>query len=221
MGKLGFTVIHSGLIEISMEKGVMDARPSCSLLRLGSMNILIDLEHPKEDGSALREELEREGLTPADIQYVFFTHLHPDHIGHKNLFTEATFVFHKDEKMSFLFRDDRKIELSGSSIFGITESTVTGPMKAVSVPDMGKLGNSMYIHHCPGHTPGSVAIFVNIENKVHAFTGDLFLTKEYFDEMKVPGSTWDALNIPAQMEFIREVADVIIPGHGEPFEVKK
>ena len=81
--------------------------------------------------------------------------------------------------------------------------------------------NSIYFHHCPGHTPGSMTIFINIENKIHAFVGDIFLSEEYFKEMKLPGSTWDEDPIPAQMECIKANADIIIPGHGRPFNVKR
>jgi|GEM_PF-3860232 len=221
MADLKFSVIQNGNIDISSDKGVQDSRPSCSLLQLGSINILIDLGHPQEDPADITDGLKKYGLTPADIQYVFFTHLHPDHIGHKNLFSGSTFVFHKDEKMAFVFKNDKTIALSESSIFGITENSIAGPMRSKTVPDFNKLGNSIYFHHCPGHTPGSMTIFTNIENKIHAFVGDIFLSEEYFRKMILPGSTWDETPIPAQMEFIKVNADIIIPGHGKPFEVNR
>lgn len=221
MGQLNFSVIMSGNIDISSDRGVQDSRPSCSLLNLGSMNILIDLGHPQDDPSMITEGLKKQGLTPDDIDYVFFTHLHPDHIGHKSLFKNSTFVFHKDEKLTFVFKNDKSVQLDGSSIFGISETSIAGPIAAQKVPDLKNLGNSVYFHHCPGHTPGSMVIFANINGKVHAFTGDIFLSEEYFIEMKVPGSTWDEVPIPGQMEFIKGNTDIIIPGHGKPFSVKE
>lgn len=221
MEHLKFSVIQSGSIEISAEKGVQDSRPSCSLLTLGSMNILIDLEHPQEDPASIIDSLKSHGLTPEDIQYVLFTHLHPDHIGHKSLFTNSTFIFHEDEKLTFVFKNDKTIPLNSSAIIGISESGIAGPIVSKKVPDLNNLNNSIYFHHCPGHTPGSLVIFANIESKIHAFTGDIFLSEEYFNEMKLPGSTWKEETIPEQMEFIKANSDIIIPGHGKPFIVKR
>ncbi len=221
MTELKLSVIKSGNIDISLEKGVVDTRPSCTLLRMGLMNMLVDLADPQEDPDVIVEGLAEAGLSPSDILYVIFTHLHPDHFGHSNLFKNSTFIFHADEKLSFVFKNHKKIELSGSSVFGITENCVTGPMKAKAVPDFNKLGNSIYLHHCPGHTPGSMAIFVNISGNVYAIVGDIFLNEEYYKEMKIPGSTWREAPIPDQMKFIKANSDIIIPGHGEPFKVNR
>ncbi len=221
MAELELSVIKSGNIDISVNKGVLDMRPSCTLLKMGSMNILIDLAEPKEDSAIIIEGLKEAGLSPSEISYIIFTHLHPDHFGHSNLFKNSTFIFHADEKLSFVFKNHKKIELSGSSIFGITEGSVIGPMKPKAVPDFNKLGNSIYLHHCPGHTPGSMVVFVNISGNVYALVGDIFLNEEYYKEMKIPGSTWREAPIPDQMKFIKANSDIIIPGHGEPFRVNR
>ena len=46
------------------------------------------------------EALEREGLTPKDIDTVLYTHLHNDHAGCALLFPEAKTYFQKDEQLS-------------------------------------------------------------------------------------------------------------------------
>ena len=95
---VSFSLVQPGLIEITPEEGVKDSRPTCSLLVNDDFRVLIDLEHPKEDGTEFKDALGRLGLLTTKIDAVIFTHLHPDHIGHKDLFPHVTFVYHKDEK---------------------------------------------------------------------------------------------------------------------------
>jgi glyoxylase-like metal-dependent hydrolase (beta-lactamase superfamily II) len=84
-------------------------------------------------------------------------------------------------------------------------------------PDLRDLGSKLYIRHAPGHTPGSTMIFASVGGLVYAFVGDTFLNRTYFEEWKPPGSSWDQGRIYRHMEYVRERADVIVPGHGHPF----
>lgn len=211
--------VQTGLIDISQEEGVKDSRPTCTYLKVGDFNVLIDTEHPKEDGVEFKQNLARLGLTPEDIHAVVFTHLHPDHIGHKDLFVNATFVFQGNEKFCFYFKKDTCTRMEGSAILELSPEGVKNPKYIDETPDLKTLGDSLYIKLCPGHTIGSTAIFAFINGKVHCFAGDMFLFKEYFDEWKPPGSNWDESQIPQWMEFIRDHAEVIVPGHGEAWEI--
>ncbi|MCP4050813.1 MAG: hypothetical protein GY730_08930, partial [bacterium] len=115
------------------------------------------------------------------------------------------------------FNENRTVKLSGSALWKITESAV--PEQINYTPDLKELNESLYIKHCPGHTKGSVVIFVSIENLVYAFVGGVFLNREYFESWTPPGMSWKEDRIYEHMNFIKENADVIIPGHGEPFRV--
>ncbi len=109
------------------------------------------------------------------------------------------------------------IKLEGGVIF---ELSVDGVFRYVDiVPDLHNLGNCIYVRHCPGHTKGSLVIFACIEGLVHAFVGGIFLNKSYYDRWEPPGMSWKQERIYEHMAFIKENADVIVPGHGTPFRI--
>jgi glyoxylase-like metal-dependent hydrolase (beta-lactamase superfamily II) len=214
-----FELIQAGSIEITQEEGVKDSRPTSSLLEHDGFRLVIDTEHPKEDGRQFGAAFARLGFSPADARCVIFTHLHPDHFGHKHLFPDATFVFHKDERMGFYFENDRKVVLQGSALLGFHGNELERPEYLDASPDLRNLGDRIYIRHAPGHTPGSTMIFARIDHLVYAWVGDTFLNQNKFEEWQPPGSSWNRELIYEHMEYAREVADVIIPGHGPPFRI--
>ena len=214
---LQFRIVQNGTFEMTPETGVTDNRPTSSLIRSEGLNVLIDLDHPIKESSDLADALASLGVTPQQINVVLLTHLHPDHIGHKDLFPGALFMFHKDERLSFYFKENRNLQLECNVIF---ELSVDGVFRYVDVvPDLHDLGNCIYIRHCPGHTKGSLVIFACIDGRVHAFVGGIFLNKAYYDRWEPPGMSWKQERIYEHMAFIKENADVIVPGHGTPFSV--
>ena len=96
-----FTDIPEGLVE---ELGVENGIPSslCAfLVRKDGKNILFDSGNGAKD-SQLVPVLASFGITPEDIDYVFITHLHGDHIGGmvkdgQAVFTNAVVYLNKDE----------------------------------------------------------------------------------------------------------------------------
>lgn len=210
-------VVRPGLIEVSRDEGVKESRPSCSLLECAGFRVLVDLGHPKESPEPLLSALRARGLRPADVHAVLFTHLHPDHIGHKDLFRHALFVFHRDERLAFYFRGDRTLRLNGSALLELSPETFSRPRDAEEWPVLRALGRHVYVRHCPGHTPGSVVAYVCVGGRIHALAGDVILNREYSDAGIPPGSSWKPDLIPEQMRAIVGRADVIIPGHGAPF----
>jgi glyoxylase-like metal-dependent hydrolase (beta-lactamase superfamily II) len=216
---LTFDLIQTGLIEITQEEGVKDSRPTSSLLGGEQFRCVIDTEHPKEDGTEYLAAFGRLGVSPSDVGCVIFTHLHPDHFGHKHLFPNATFIFHKDERLGFYFKKDRKLVLEGDALLTLSPDTLVRAEHIGYEPDLRALGDQIYVRHAPGHTPGSTMIFALIGGLVHAWTGDVFLNQAYYDEWRPPGSSWNQDRIYEHMEYARRRADVIVPGHGAPFRI--
>jgi glyoxylase-like metal-dependent hydrolase (beta-lactamase superfamily II) len=117
------------------------------------------------------------------------------------------------------FKEDRKVLLEGDVVVDLSPRGVCSPQKVGHEPELGNLGNKIYIRHMPGHTPGSVAIFAVINRKVFAWAGDIFLNEDYFDRGEIPHCSWAPDRLFEHMEYIKEHADFIVPGHGSPFRV--
>ncbi len=123
---LQLKIVQDGTFEMTPGKGVIENRPTCSLIEfkgwdaLKNWNTLIDLDHPINDSSDLVNALAYLGITPQQIKVVILTHLHPDHIGHKDLFPNAIFMYHKDERLSFYFKNNQTIELAGDVIYELS-----------------------------------------------------------------------------------------------------
>jgi len=72
----------------------------------------------------------------------------------------------------------------------------------------------------PGHTPGSIAVRVEIDNKIALFTGDalqpdgLFLESITFGWQGDPGFDKKAI-VNSMMKLMKYETDMILPGHGK------
>lgn len=164
----------------------------------GPMNIIVDTGGPA-DGRYILDALGREGLRPDDICFVICTHGHSDHTGNNNLFTEATFIVSHDISKGdlFTFHDFK----SGASYI-IDENVEVVPT--------------------PGHTSQDISVLVKTAEGLVAVVGDLF---ECERDMEDEGLWRATSELPAEQEKSRAIilaaADIIIPGHGEGFRVKR
>jgi glyoxylase-like metal-dependent hydrolase (beta-lactamase superfamily II) len=213
-----FGIIQRGLMEITRKEGMKEFRPTSSILACGESKVVIDTTHPKEDPKEFIDAMMRLGVSPKEVGAVIFTHLHPDHWGHKDLFSNAVFLFHRNEKFGELwFKEDRKLLLNGDALLDLSPKGIGYPENIGHEPELRNLGNKVYIRHMPGHTPGSVAIFALIHRKLFSWVGDIFLNKDYFDRRAISHCSWDQDRLSEHMDYIRTRADFIVPGHGAPF----
>jgi glyoxylase-like metal-dependent hydrolase (beta-lactamase superfamily II) len=95
----------------------------------------------------LPRALERAGVDAADVELVFFTHLHVDHVGWAPLFTEARAVVHAADLAHF----DRPATRAKLEHFGSRLETIDGAAEVA--PGLRGLPT-------PGHTPGHTSLYV-------------------------------------------------------------
>ncbi|MCP4600423.1 MAG: MBL fold metallo-hydrolase [Proteobacteria bacterium] len=215
-------VIQQGRIEMTPDECVKECSPTSSLLELEDFKVVIDTMHPKEDKRKYIHAMLRLSASPVDVDVVIFTHLHPDHFGHKELFPNSVFVFHRDEKFGPLwFKEDDKVVLTGNALFNLGYQSAFSPEYIDYEPDLKNLENKIYIRHIPGHTPGSVAVFASINSAVHCWVGDTFLDEAYFNRRETPHCSWEEDRIYEHMDYIETHADVIVPGHGSAFRIER
>ncbi len=72
----------------------------------------------------------------------------------------------------------------------------------------------------PGHTPESVSLFVNSDRR-WAIVGDALPIKDNYLKWVPPGLNYDPEKALRSMKRIVDWADVVVPGHDAPFEIRR
>jgi glyoxylase-like metal-dependent hydrolase (beta-lactamase superfamily II) len=169
---------------------------SITLLK-GPKNVVIDTGGPWNHGYLL-ESLEAEGLLPADIDVVVCTHGHSDHVGNVNLFPQATLVVSHDICNGDLY-----------TVHDFAESPFP-------------IDDDVEVIATPGHTKQDVSVIVRTAAGTYAIVGDLFECAEDLENEEL----WRPISEDPQEHersraLVLELADFIVPGHGEMFEVRR
>ncbi len=132
----------------------------------------------------LLSELQKAGFQAGDIDTVFLTHLHPDHVGwnltrpgsnggdESPTFPNARYVAHEADWAAF----DTPLD---SQIFGYDWWAETvAPLRRLGVLDLisgeTELTGDLTIIPTPGHTPGSMSMIVNSGGERAFIMGDVF-----------------------------------------------
>lgn len=161
-------------------------------------NCMVDLG-VATDKNIILQQLKRNGLTPQDIDVVILTHSDVDHIGNMNLFPDATFIGGNDVIQGDLFKEFFKEKYS--------------------------VDENITVIHTPGHDNRSISVLVKTSKGMVAITGDLFeYNKDWVTaDTSQPWETWsqDKKLQDKSRTKIWELADYIIPGHGDIFKVDK
>lgn len=166
----------------------------CYLIRSQGQTILVDTgigdtaSNPGTIGmfggeveGNLLSELQAAGVSPGDIDIVFLTHLHPDHVGW-NLsarganpaasFPNARYVANQADSAAFITPKDEEI-------FGFSywEETIA-PLERLGVLELldgeKALTSEVTAISTPGHTPGSMSLSIASSGESALILGDVF-----------------------------------------------
>ena len=131
------------------------------------------------DGKLLAE-LQSAGVAPGDVNTVFFTHLHPDHVG-SNLsqeggriratFSGARYVVHQadwdafgskevQDIFPFSFWDETLAPLEGLGVLDLITGEQAMTSEVTAIPT-------------PGHTPGHMSLLINSGGERAVIMGDV------------------------------------------------
>jgi glyoxylase-like metal-dependent hydrolase (beta-lactamase superfamily II) len=170
----------------------------------GQCNIIVDTGSFL-DKDTLIHELENEGLRPEDIAAVIITHLDLDHIVNTYLFNNAK-VFCK-------FR--------GGEYPGQTHFPSEGRLERTDLLKKDLIDKDVEIILTPGHAEDMIPVIVNTAEGKVVVAGDAFPSKEWIDFNRQPSPLiTDIEKFNQSRRMILEVADYIVPGHGEMFKVE-
>ncbi len=169
------------------EDGVF-TRVGCVLVRAGDRTMLVDtgigpgpvalFGHSR---GQLMEELARHGVAPGDIQVVFLTHLHPDHVGWnltpdgKPSFPNARYVVSRTDWE--VFHSPEVKAAMEALVPGCVERDVT-PLAELGVLDLidgeTDILPSIRAFPTPGHTTGHMSLHVVSGGQQALILGDVF-----------------------------------------------
>lgn len=175
---------------------------NCYLLTAGTDAVVIDVGL---DPDRLIEKIESEGL---DVQAVYITHFHLDHIGGVKEFLQ------KFDVPVYASADDqflKEISLEGGGIREFVEY-LDFPFETIQPGARHALGQPMMVLDTPGHTPGSLSFFFPAAGCV--FVGDLIFMIAVGRTDLPRGSSSDLLGSIRSRIFILPDDTRIFSGHG-------
>jgi glyoxylase-like metal-dependent hydrolase (beta-lactamase superfamily II) len=181
------------------------------LLRRSGKNILFDTGS-YGDRQPLVARLAACGLAPEDIDLVFASHFHYDHVANAEIFACPVAVSERERcyatQAEYLARHDpfvprALIPFLGARLTGVPEGDEVAPgVRTVALP---------------GHTPGTTGLLLEGEGVLLA--GDAVKNAWDFVRGEPPPSFHSRDTAPGNYQRIRELARVVVPGHDRPFEL--
>lgn len=150
-------------------------------------------------------------LDPTDIDCVVCSHLHPDHCGCNEFFTNATILVSRlelqsarepDQERRGYFTADFEHPIAIDEVDG--ERDVFGDGRVVLKP-------------LPGHTPGSIGAMVALDKSGLMFlTSDAVSIRQNLDDDAPPRNTWNrdaAFKTFAEVRHVEKAGGTIVCGH--------
>jgi N-acyl homoserine lactone hydrolase len=180
--------------------------------------VLYDVYKPdRKPDLAIRAQLQKIGMTPADIKYVVVGHFHLDHAGNVGLFPQATIVFQTDEIRAAYWPPPGAAAPYITADFAMLRApigkTLANAQKTIELNgDLDLFGDgSIYIHRAVGHTPGSQVMVVRLPHTgTVVLTSDACYLKENLDKDILPsiGLVYSPSDMLQQYQWIKRVRDL-------------
>jgi glyoxylase-like metal-dependent hydrolase (beta-lactamase superfamily II) len=181
-----------------LQNGWVASSTTCLIIS-GDKKIITD---PGCNRQKLLDALQKENLTTDDIDYVFLSHCHPDHILLASLFEKAKYVTYDS---NLVYDNDLLVAF-----------------------DKNILGEDIEIIETPGHVLEHLSLLVDTPEGKVAVAGDVIWwvdgQEQIVDIYQKDHSQAKGMNMEKLIESRKkliELADYIIPGHGKMFKVKK
>lgn len=184
---------------------------NCSILGDPATREAIVID-PGDDIREIVAILDRHGLT---VKTIVITHAHIDHIGgaHKlRALTGAPVYMHQDDAGLASHLD---MQAAWLGVPAPHNPGIDIPAREGDILRAGSM--EAHVLHTPGHTPGSISLFIPAEQKLIA--GDT-LFKGSVGRTDLPGGDFDKLSnsIRGKLYTLPDTT-IVYPGHGEPTDI--
>lgn len=195
---------------------VRASHATTTLIREGNAHLLVDPSLPPEVlGHRLHERM---GLGPSQIDRIFLTNFRPIHRRGLPMFPDAEWLIPREERESV--EAHLKSVIADAETRGDIETRREAEEELAllgrTVPAPDKLSASVHLFPSPGVTPGAAALLVP-EAHTWVIAGDAIITREHYEEGRIFERCVNPEQARESFVEIAEVADVIVPGHGNLF----
>lgn len=176
--------------------------------------ILVDPAHVGRR-TFLWDALAARGLTPADIDLVVLTHAHWDHVQNIDVFDHAPLCVHPDERR-YSHAPHRQDWATPAWTGDILER-----MDIREIEEGDELIPGVRVVDLAGHTVGSIGITVENSSGLSLITGDALHYAHVALTRANPLVFWDPEQAVASIDRAVALADVVYPGHDQPFRLTR
>ena len=176
--------------------------PLCTstLIRAPGVNIIVDPALPPAEMAVALDGAT--GLKPDQVGIVYITHGHGDHYVGLELFGDARWLCAPAEAEA-------------------CKATLTPEMaaKIEAAPD--EITPGVRLIALPGHTLGLAGLLFDSRDGRVAVIGDAAMTRDFFEDRRGYFNSVDMELSAQSIAKVAEAADLVVPGHGNYFPIKK
>lgn len=149
----------------------------------------------------LQSQLEAVGLRAADVEYIAFSHFHWDHTGNANAFAGATWLLSR--------REVQALEGQPAPVSVTADNLSAYKQAKVELIDLDRdvFGDgSVRILRANGHTAGHQVLMLRLPKAgTVILSGDLFHTRENFEQGRMPAFNYSRGETLAAMDRVRRI----------------
>jgi glyoxylase-like metal-dependent hydrolase (beta-lactamase superfamily II) len=206
--KWSYQILMPG-IPVSSPRGALGW---CNVVLITSdgRNILFDTGS-YGDRSFLLEQLQKQDLTTGDIDLVFVSHFHYDHIVNAELFNTAEILISDSD---YRYAVEGGFETSRDPYVPITHiASLKDQLTTVS--DGQHIAEGLKAVSLPGHTPGNMGLLLEEEGVI--LTGDAVKNGWDWVRNTAPPSFYSQEASLESYKKVKSLAEVVVPGHDRPF----
>jgi glyoxylase-like metal-dependent hydrolase (beta-lactamase superfamily II) len=185
-------ILAIGNLERAEDGSVKEANSTSTLIRSGNRLIVVD-PSSRMMRPAIKLSFRQIGVFMKDVDTVVLTHPHHDHMENLDLFPNAEVLVHSGGEAS-------------------PDHTVVEGDRRIS--------EGVELVHTPGHTWDSMSVFVRGDLN-YAVVGDAIPLEDNFRKKVPPRFNIGEDTAMKSIKTIANFADVIVPGHGAPFRIRK
>jgi N-acyl homoserine lactone hydrolase len=152
--------------------------------------------------TTLAAQMDEIGVRPEDVGHLGLSHMHPDHTGNANRFTNAVVYMQEAEYDAAFGPDATRFNFRPDTYDKLADNRI---IKLNGAHDVFGDG-SVVIMSAPGHTPGHQVLYVELpESGPLLLSGDLWHFRSNYDNDRVPGFNFDRARTRESIEKIKAV----------------